>query len=224
MSEAAFEARYDAWLRALFDHDEARGDWRFDLDWARERATENTDADNAAFVTRLLTHIPRDLAAYSDWQIALGISAIFDTGCTDCALALREGIVPIAQRVEAIHAINHLYADCYAPRCAPVLGHLSETGNPLNMFCYMIWDITPLSYCEGIPHRGALYEALTDVMAYALTLPNVACMENGLHGLGHMVAYYPPASEPIRRFIQQAGDRDPRLIAYGRAAARGCIQ
>lgn len=32
MSEAAVEARYDAWLRALFDQDEARGDWRFDLD------------------------------------------------------------------------------------------------------------------------------------------------------------------------------------------------
>ena len=215
------EELYQVWLKSLFDHDEAKGDWRFGSDVPEV----NTNEDQiVAFVTRMLNRYESDVAPYSDWQIAMGIDFVFNNACSDYAFHIRNNPVPLEQRIAAIEAIKTLYAQCFEPRCEPALGHLAEDGNPLNDICYMFWDTSPLGYCEDCPDKAALYKATTGVMEYALGMDNVACVESGLHGLGHLAPYYPPARDIIKRFLRQSSDADQSILEYAEAAREGCIQ
>jgi len=62
------------------------------------------------------------------------------------------------------------------------------------------------------------------VMEAVLRLPNPACKESALHGLGHMVRHSDRALEIIERFLSSATDLDAALIQYAEAARSGCIQ
>jgi hypothetical protein len=73
-----------------------------------------------------------------------------------------------------------LYKDCFAPTCAPVLGHINELGsNSINEICYMLWDVSPLSWWEEkrSPEREIFYNAVIDVLEEALSSNNPACVE-----------------------------------------------
>lgn len=211
---------YTDWLSYLFDHDEAKGDWRFDfsleyIEFSPEQVVE--------YIYQMFTHYDRDLAHYSDWQLAMGIDYIFNNGCSDYAFYLRDRPVPLDKRIKTILSLKVFFEQCYDKRCVPSLGHYSEEGNALNIPCYMLWDTTPLSYCEGKQDRAAIYEAVTEVMEFSLTLANKACIESGLHGLGHMVFYYPKAAKIIQRNMHRFRKGDARLKAYAGVAQTGCI-
>ncbi len=87
----------------------------------------------------------------------------------------------------------------------------------------MLWDTTPLTYCEDRQIRDAIYPAITEVMEFSLTLSNIACIESGLHGLGHMVPYYPEAAKIIARNMHRFRKCDRRIMAYAKAAKTGYI-
>lgn len=211
---------YTDWLSFLFDHDEAKGDWRFDffLDHI-----EFTPAQAVDYVAQMFNHYDRDLAHYSDWQLALGVDYIFNNSCSDYAFYLRDKPVSLDKRIHAILSLKVFFEKCYDKRCVPSLGHYSEKGSPLNTPCYMLWDTTPLSYCEGKQDRDAIYAAVTEVMEFSLTLSNKACIESGLHGLGHMVSYYPKAAKIIDRNMHRFRRVDSRLKSYAKAAKMGGI-
>ncbi|WP_444926888.1 hypothetical protein ACJJI4_02130 [Microbulbifer sp. TRSA002] len=88
----------------------------------------------------------------------------------------------------------------------------------------MLWDTTPLSYCEELPDSDALYSAVAEVMEYALSLDNLACIESGLHGLGHLELYYKDAQKIVEKFIKDARVKNSRLLEYAINAECGCIQ
>ena len=87
----------------------------------------------------------------------------------------------------------------------------------------MLWDTTPLTYCEGIENGDAIYAAVAEVMQFSLSLDNIACIESGLHGLGHLGSYYPPASQIVRQFLETTKVTDKRLLEYARNAESGCV-
>jgi len=215
------EALYREWLKFLFDRNEEQGDWRFDADATDVKASEE---QIVTFVARMLNNYESDVDPYSDWQIAMGLDFVFNNACSDYAFHLRNRPVALEQRIAAIGAIKELYTRCFDPRCEPALGHLAEEGNPLNEICYMFWDTSPLGYCEDSPDKKDLYKATSEVMEHALHLDNIACVESGLHGLGHLSPYYPPARDIIKRFVRQAGDLDQSILEYAEAAREGCIQ
>ena len=210
---------YEVWLTQLFGHDESKGDWRWDdevddFTWNEEQIVN--------LVTKTLKNYREDVAHYSDWQIAMGVDFIFNSG-QEYAYALRDGSVPIENRIEAIRSIKYIYKYCFDRRCDQVLGHLSEPENPLNDICYMLWDVTPLIYCEDNPRKQALYEAVADVMEYSLSCRNVACIESGLHGPEYLTPYFPTAKDIIQSFIESGIKLDPRLLKYAEAAKSDCI-
>lgn len=213
------DVTYEEWIQFLFNHVESEGDWRFEMDAITEDAEKVV-----AFTTRLFHNIEKDTAPYSDWQVALGTDYLFNNGFSSFPFYLRDGPAPLDKRLECIFSIRFLYGQCYAKRCLPVLGHLSEEGNPLNETCYMLWDITPLNYCEGQKDREAIYGALLPVLESSLYLSNIACIESGLHGLGHLVHYEPQAAEVIRKFIAQYSGENADLLHYAKCAETGCIQ
>ena len=62
-------------------------------------------------------------------------------------------------------------------------------------------------------------------MQKSLQLRNVACIESGLHGLGHMVFENPKVAQPIiEDFLRKRKDLPEGLLNYARAAQTGMIQ
>lgn len=212
---------YEKFITDLFDHDESKGDWRFDIEIDKD-ISEN-DEEVVALIIYLFQHYREDVDKYSDWQIATGLSYIFNS-CFSYAYTIRDGNAPLSDKLSAVRAIKLLYQHCFEQRCSPTLGHLDERWNSLNNLCYMLWDETPLSYCENMPQKKHFYESVSEVMEYSLSLNNIACIESGLHGLGHLVMYFPEAADSIQNFIDTAKNIDPRLIRYVLQAKTGCIQ
>lgn len=216
------DEEYQYWLEYLFDRDESLGDWRFSL-W---EDYEPDELSIVLFTTRMFENFRTDVCPYSDWQIAMGVDYIFNNSCSNFVFAIRDSAVDIELRVKAIEAMKNLYIDCFDTRCDSVLGHLSEQGNSLNYLCYMLWDATALSYCEdmGANDANAIYRSIASVMECSIGLNNIACVEGGLHGLGHLSSYYPKAGSIIGRFRKNTTIRNKKLLNYAKQAESGCIQ
>jgi hypothetical protein len=62
-------------------------------------------------------------------------------------------------------------------------------------------------------------------MRDTLKLPNPACQENALHGLGHWAHTYPEfAAAAIDAYLAANQKLRPELVRYAQAARAGCIQ
>lgn len=187
MGQAEMLLRYKEWLKYVFDRPVSPHGWYFDLD------VEPFDApvgELIELVTCTLENSGRDLSVFSNDQVYCGLEYIFNNSCSDTVFALKSDDIPVRMRLAAISSLKTLYRDCFAPRCAPVLCHSSDAGaNPLNRVCYMLWDVSPLSYWEESDLKDVFYHAIVDVMADASMSSNPACVESGLHGLGHTQMY-----------------------------------
>lgn len=74
-----------------------------------------------------------------------------------------------------------------------------------------------------IETRG-YYEAIASVMQQCLELDNPACVESGLHGLGHMATFLPDIAVPIiDGYLNQGGNQEEALLRYAREARTGMI-
>ena len=213
---------YEIWLQYLFDHEEAMGDWHFDEVYIPE--LEENPHQVVAFTQRMMDNYTTDIDPYSDWQIAMGLSYVFNNSFSDLSFALRDTPVPLEDRLAAIRSLKVLYTDCFAKRCTPALGHRSESDRKLDIFCYMIWDVTPLSFCTNKKEKPAFYEALFEVFRAGLQSTNIACIESALHGLGHLVFHYKPAAQVIEEAIPWIRRKAPRLLTYAKASKVGMIQ
>ncbi len=178
------------------------------------------------FVVQLHEDLPELMKDYTVWQLARGIDVIFNANVADYVFDLRDGSASFEKKVEAILSMKKLYSECFFKLCRPRLGHLSEDMNELESFCYMIWDVSPLSYCENNDQKDRFYSAIAEVMEYALSLNNIACKESALHGLGHLISppHYPRAKDIIQNFIDKNKNADPRIIKYAEQAKTGMIQ
>jgi hypothetical protein len=210
----------EQWIENLFNHQEHEGDWRYSL-----------DVDEPEFAQELILEciivtfndFKQYLSRFNDWQLALGLEYIFNNGYSNFVFTFKDISLPINLRLKAIRSIKYLFRDCFDLRCHQSLGHLSELGGHLNYLCYMLWDISPLTYWVDDHDSIKLYEAVSEVMEYSLYLSNIACIESGLHGLGHIVSYYQPAVGIIESFIECRPDLDKRLVQYAKQAKTGCI-
>ena len=216
---------YPDWLNYVFDHavpfyEQA---WYFEpeADWWQPQPEQAVD-----YLARLFEN-PELLAdEFSDSQIAQGLYYLIDNGAGAYCRFLTDGSVPIDARTACIEAFSTLFARLFQPRCEPVLSHLDEPGaNALNRICYMWWDIMPIGAAAApIPadpiHQGCLAE-----MRETLRLPNPACQESALHGLGHWAGAYPEfAATTIDAYLAANPKLRPELLRYAQAARSGCIQ
>lgn len=182
---------YATWITSLFDRPETLGDWRWNIDG---EPADLSDVDSVEFFIRLTNDLPLLVEQHSPWQISLGLDYLFNGSTSNFIFPMRDGAAPIERRVEAIRAIRKIYQHVFEPLCEPKLGSLSEGESKVNEFCYMLWDTTPLISCKGSPDEQVLHAALAESMEFAIQSDNIACIESGLHGLGHMTFDYPPCS------------------------------
>ena len=215
--------RYTEWLKYVFDRPATPNGWYFDIEDLEPFEAEPSELAELVAVT--FENCGRDLVPYSNEQLRHGLAYIVDNSASDVVFSLMSEHVPTELRVTAIAGLKHLYSQVLEPRCAPVLGHTSEPGdNALNYLCYMLWDISPLSHWERSQERSIFYRSVCDVLEHALKSPNRACVESGLHGLGHIYSSYPDRVEQvIDRYLKDARPQD-ELRQYAMDARRGHVQ
>ena len=169
---------------------------------------------------------PEPLAdQFADSQIGQGLYYLIDNGAGAHCRFLIDGSVPIEARVACIEAMQALFARLFQPRCAPILSHLDEPGGDrLNQVCYMWWDIIPLAASSKPRQPDPIHEASLGVMRATLRLPNPACQENALHGLGHWARAYPEfTAAAIDAYLAADPKLRPELVRYAQAARAGCV-
>lgn len=180
-------------------------------------------ADHLAldFLTRLFTEPASALLYYSDGQIAAGL---WELGPGD-AHCIYNSDIGIEERLRLVGSVATFFRKFFDPRCVQALSNAAaEHVSPLNTICYMWWEVISWGWVRDDPDADRIVAADLDVMEAVLKLPNPACREAALHGLGHLAGRNGRALEIIDSFIARARGADPELLAYARAARGGCIQ
>lgn len=206
---------FEEWVVYAFDH-------REDDYWSEEPALV------VPFLTRLWEDPLPHLAPYSDAQINQGLWFLINNTCSNHFFALLEETVPWEARRRCLRATVPLYEKLFAPRCTSHLGHLLRAYppdmNPLNSVCYMWWDIAPVCGHPEMPDRHEFDAECLEVMRRTLAIPQDACRESALHGLGHWERSYPnEVHRVIDDFVAQNPNLPEALRAYARAARAGCV-
>jgi len=209
------EARYQEWLEALFDQDEAYGEWLTDKN---EKLSGYDQAEVVEQFTLLCKNFEKDAAQYSNWQLSMGITYLLDGVFSDYPFALRDRPISIKARVAAIESIKQLYVQCFNKRCNTTLSHQAVSENPLNSICYKLWSATPLTYMRKHPDKEVLSINFCEVMEYCATLSNPACVESGIRGLSKLSRYFPIAKERLQAIIDSETLTNKSLRDYAEFA------
>jgi hypothetical protein len=215
---------FEHWLRHVFDHpvEPLKQEWYWDID--RDCWEEDT-AESVQFMTQAFENAAMAFEPYSDAQLNQGLWFLASNACSNHMFALMNESIPLSLRARCVASMHQLYEQCFARRCSPHLSHLDERGaNPLNLVCYMWWDIIPIAGKPDDPARASLDQAILQVMESTLQLDSLACRESALHGLGHWQMQYPKrVGEIIDRFSMKHPHLPEKLEAYMRAAYTGYV-
>lgn len=225
MGKQLKDLTFEQWLTYAFDHPVPLGDakaWYWDIDadeW------DEDPADTIQFLTQAFENATVVFQPYSDAQLNQGLWFIVDNSCSNHMFALMDASVPWPARQRSIYSIHQLFEQCFAKRCSPHLGHLGQEGaNPLNMVCYMWWDIIPIHGKPDDPTRKEMDQAILQVMESTLQLDSIACRESALHGLGHWQRHYPDrVGEIIDKFSMTQRELPEKLQAYMMNAYTGYV-
>ncbi len=211
--------RYGEWLAYIFGRTTEESD-PFQMDWIFRAAA----GDIADLVQHTFENSGRDLTEYSDRQVSIGLQALLFCNFADFAHTVAGADVSEAQKIAVLRSMEPLYRDCLAVRSPAVLGHRSETdGNPLEFLTYMLWDVSPFDVMAA--STAGMSDALVQTLDATLRLPNPACVESALHGLGHLPkAFRQRGTAVIDGWLAEKPDLRPELLNYARAARTGCIQ
>lgn len=206
------EQLYKKWIEYLFHRPETEWYWDLDLE-----EFESGDEELVRLISMLFENAGTDLKDFSDTQIAYGLNYIFNNSISNTVFSICHEGVEESLRRKAVLNMKHLYKDCLAKRCENEISHNRKIEiGPLNTFCYMLWDTSPLSSWSDV---------VLDVMEDALYIPHDACIESALHGLGHrFVQDEVKVTEIIDRFLSKTKSLNPNLRAYARNARSGYVQ
>jgi hypothetical protein len=218
------------WLECYFaPYDNVNNPWdRFPPDGDDHPAFRGTADEIVELFTYTMNTSGTELSCFSDSQVGVGLDNLLNNHFADVANTVRDGEVSNNKKIAALRSLKVLYRDCLTRRAAPALGHLDEKAvcKPLNGICYMLWDVTPLSYWPDADQGAVMYPVIIEVMEAALQSPNCAVIESGLHGLGHTVYKCETAAVAvIDRFVEmRRGHVRDELISYALQARTGMIQ
>jgi hypothetical protein len=206
---------------------------------------EENPISSFTFLETLFLNPAHDLKPYSDDQIGLGLNFIFNSSCSNMTHDFLSEYVPFERKIKAINTLFALFRDVLNPRTPEVLSAFSqEKLSKIGYVCYMFWDISPMSsaanfsfleaktkteaaqepYINSKMETHYFYTAIANVMKQCLDLSNPACVESGLHGLGHLAFSHPKIAVPIiDNFLKNTKKHDEMLVRYASMARTGMI-
>lgn len=214
------EVNYETWLDWTFGRAVTDGFYPQFVD-DNDEPDPMPDILAVEYLTRLFENSEEALRYYSNRQIACGLWGL-GPGDAHCAY---NRTIPFERRERLIGSVATFFRDFFDPRCLTKLSHLDQVQTePLNGICYMWWEVITWGWTKDDPDAERLSAKDLDVMETVLKLPNLACKESALHGLGHMVRHNERARTIIDRFLAEELDLCPELELYARSAITGCIQ
>ena len=217
---------FEGWLSYVFEHpvEEQKLEWYWDTD--RDWWNENADpAQTVQFLTQAFEGAAVLFEPYSDAQLNQGLWFIVSNACSNHMFMLMDERVPWPARQRCLYSFHQLYEGCFAKRCTPHLSHVDEPGaSPLNLVCYMWWDIIPIGGRPTDPASKEFDQTILQVMESTLQLDSIACRESALHGLGHWQHAYPErVGAIIDQFSMTRPDLPEKLQKYMMNAYTGYV-
>lgn len=219
-------------LNYVFNRPDTEPAWYWDDNTYEEGVFEDTPLSAFVFIETLLLDAKAHLSPYSDAQIGLGLNYIFNSACSNLAYEFKIAAVPFEHKNKAVEALSNVFQDVFNERCDKVLSAGSQAPlSKINLICYMFWDVCCWDNWSNVPENQAqndveMYKTIAFVMHRCLGLSNIACVESGLHGLGHLVYKQPEIAVPmIDDFINNGKTRhNNALLDYAKMARTGMIQ
>lgn len=221
----------DEWKRCLFErpselcaiYDDAIPDFE-------ERSQAYDFLADPAATLALFIYTMRNMkaisASCSTRQAAYGLNYIFNGSYSNtCHTILAAAKSAAAEQLDAIRSIYDLYAGYLCHSSSKVLGSRNELDSDLDVFTYMLWDVTPLTSWAGVEDTSPSGWPLLSVLERVLYIPHDGCIESVLHGLGHMVCKRNGdfIAAIINRFVAATPGLRPELKTYALAARHGHI-
>lgn len=226
MGKQLTDLTFEQWIAYIFDHPVEEGKqawyWEIDRDWWDADADP---ADTIRFLTQAFENAAVIFPPFSDAELKQGLWFIADNPCSNHMFALLDASVPWPAQQRCVRSIHQLYEQCFLQRCTPHFSHLGEPGaSPLNLVCYMWWDIIPIHGKPDVPERSELDHEILGILESTLQLDSIACRESALHGLGHWQHYYPQrVGEIIDAFLMSHRVLRKELETYAVNAYTGYV-
>ncbi len=214
---------FEKWVKGIFDRPEGPEPWYYDIN---NQMPSIAPGLSVKYLRKLFTESKDLLGKYSNLQLKWGLWYIIDCGNSSELVSLLDKAIPLSEKLETIDSIFLLYKNCFFERCANSLSQTNEAEeNPLNVLCYMWWDVAPLPATAGKIDNREIDAACLEVMQKVLLLENDACRQSALHGLGHAKLYYPAEVEKIVDAFISANPAMPKdLLLYAQSAREGTVQ
>lgn len=206
------------WREIVFRQDPGKVD-----PWWASLAGDQIDHPNHVvdYLLQLCGDPVGSLEGLNDTEIARGLEYLVNMQLGGCYRELYRWRVEVERAVACVQGIYTLFERIFAPRCAPVLCHLSEPGaGELNGICFMWWDVISLRSSRDDGRDGLISAAMLDVLQRILALPSIACQESALHGLGHHFR----AKAIVDAYVAANPGLRPELRAYAENARIGRVQ
>lgn len=218
---ANYDKSLGKWIEHVFDHPATKPAWH----WAPDAPQwEGIPEQIAAHVADTFEQSGHLLARFSDEQLNQGFWFLASNSCSEFMYSLVDPALPFSLRLRALRSFVPLFEQVMAARCSAHLSHLDEHGaNALNSACYMWWDILPIHGRPEEPTRAEFDFEVLVVLNRLLGIPQDACRESALHGLGHWSIYYPSVTNIIDEFLSRTPNLRPELIAYAKSAKTGVL-
>jgi hypothetical protein len=240
------DPQYQRQLDYIFNRPTTEPEWYWGNDSVEHgEFGEENPISYFTFLETLFLNPAHDLKPYSDDQIGLGLNFIFNSSCSNMTHGFLSAPIPFERKIKAINTLFALFRDVLNPRTPEILSAFSqEKLSKIGYVCYMFWDISPMfsaanfSFLEAQikteaaqkPYKNSkreihyFYTAIANVMKQCLDLSNPACVESGLHGLGHLAFNHPKIAVPIiDNFLKNGKCENENLISYAKMARTGMI-
>lgn len=209
------------WIAHVFDHSVSEPAWYWES--AAPEWEYNAERD-ANFIAETFERSGELLKSFSDAQLSQGFSYLVSSSCSDFMFSLVEPKAALTLRLRALRSFVPLFEQVMATRCSPHLSHLNELGaNPLNVACYMWWDILPIHGCPDLPDRAEFDSEVLFVLKQLLLIRHDACRESALHGVSEWAFYYPDIANMVDDFLARTPDLRPELVTYAQSAKVGGV-
>ncbi len=211
----------EEWIEHVFDHPVTNPAWHWEPDSPR---WQGSSEQIASHIAETFERSGQVLACFSDEQLNQGFWFLVNSSCSGYMYSIVDPGVPFSLRIRALRSFVLLFEQIMAVRCSGHLSHLDEQGaNDLNSACYMWWDILPIDGCPQETTRAEFDAEVLVVLKQLLVIPQDACRESTLHGLGHWSIHYPSVAGIIDEFLSSTPNLRPELIAYAKRAKTGAV-
>ena len=207
---------FQEWLDTHFDHPYEYG-YFLDID-----PLDISSLEHITFITQAFENAEEVFDSYSNGQLKQGLWFLAGD-MHDLSDRFGSGL-DWAVRQRCIQSFKALNEGLFAKRCSPELSAYKNPApdNPLNMICYMWWDI--FAFWESIEadSTNRVDAEFLSVMAYCLKIDHVAVIEGALHGLSHLPNHRQQVQRIVGDFLKSSQKIDPTLKQYAQAATHGC--